>query len=83
MTGTSFLHIIYIVEIDVHNLHFRFRQKASTWMSKVCYLLHETEFAADNPCSPRVKFSAKVGEPFNACGNFSMEICDYRVSLYE
>ncbi|WP_280119658.1 MULTISPECIES: hypothetical protein [Bacteroidales] len=52
-------------------------------MSKVCYLLHETEFAADNPCSPRVKFSAKVGEPFNACGNFSMEICDYRVSLYE
>lgn len=33
-------------------------------MSKVCYLLHETEFAADNPCSPRVWFSAKVGEPF-------------------
>ena len=46
-------------------------------MSKVCYLLHETEFAADNPCSPRVKFSAKVGEPFNACGTFSMKICDY------
>lgn len=33
-------------------------------MSKVCYPLHETPFAADNHCSPRVQFSAKAGEPF-------------------
>ncbi|MCM1489633.1 MAG: hypothetical protein NC095_02230 [Muribaculum sp.] len=33
-------------------------------MSKVCWKALKIESVPPNPCSPRVKFSAKVGEPF-------------------
>lgn len=45
-------------------------------MSKVCCGALEINSVPHNPCSPRVWFSAKVGEPFNACGSFSMAIRD-------
>lgn len=50
--------------------------QASTWMSKVCCGALGIKPVPHNPCSPRVWFSAKVGEPFNACGSFSMAIRD-------
>ncbi|ROS83300.1 hypothetical protein EEK90_09480 [Muribaculaceae bacterium Isolate-036 (Harlan)] len=69
MTGTSWLSnpVIFIKFVDT---------QASTWMSKVCCGALEINSVPHNPCSPRVWFSAKVGEPFNACGGSGTAIRD-------
>ena len=69
MTGTSWLSnpVIFIKFVDT---------QASTWMSKVCCGALEINSVPHNPCSPRVWFSARVGEPFNACGGSGTTIRD-------
>ena len=49
-------------------------------MSKVCCGALEINSVPHNPCSPRMQFSARVGEPFNACGGFRMAIGDALIS---
>ena len=43
---------------------------------KVCCGALEINSVPHNPCSPRVQFSARVGEPFYACGGSCMAIRD-------
>lgn len=78
LTGTSWLFLLYYIRNPLR-IYFPIRlveTRASTWMSKVCCGALEINSVPHNPCSPRVWFSAKVGEPFNACGSFSMAIRD-------
>ncbi|WP_289188844.1 hypothetical protein [Xylanibacter rodentium] len=52
-------------------------------MSKVCCGALEINSVPHNPCSPRVWFSARVGEPFNACGGSGTAIRDAFSIQYE
>ena len=76
LTGTSWLTILCCKPLRIYFPIRLVETQASTWMSKVCCGGLEINSVPHNPCSPRVWFSAKVGEPFNACGSFSMAIRD-------
>lgn len=76
LTGTSWPTILYSESLRIYLPIRLVETQASTWMSKVCCGALEIKPVPHNPCSPRVWFSAKVGEPFNACGSFSMAIRD-------
>ena len=76
LTGTSWLTILCCKPLRIYFPIRLVETQASTWMSKVGCGALEINSVPHNPCSPRVWFSAKVGEPFNACGSFSMAIRD-------